>query len=537
MKSSIESKKRQIRLIKDRNLPRDEFMAACVGDTKWLHYSLRDGHSPNLFDKDGLAPIHLAALHGKLDCLKLLVENYDVDVNVVSKTGHCPLMLAINKKNGPAALQCMKYLLDQGADLECANRDGETVVHQAAAEGLEDCLRFLLERGADADLKNIRDKTAHDLAKIWGQRICARMVQKKVWDHEKDYSAIERMKLLQMQREFQMLQQEALHQIMNEHDFFGNVSFNNWMEQKGYKGDYNQANMFTNKRQSDSLLGGLVSRLFANGTLKDIANRLEKLLQAYIRAAELKAISASKPNLMKFAMPKKLKAKGYGRSLDEKKQQQFPTNIPFLFGSPGKKMLDGPRLDSNYQLFGRLDQLSRFKPTGIYAVQTRDQDAYAETSDGLFKKAISWNYSTNLNSFPVTDISHPISVSISTLPDIDEEVLKAPGLANISFEITKKTDRIIVKLQNSSQQVETIEVPITTVAPDFIEAAVDSLPFGRRGSRFTNTMFEFKCVHLFDIQRKKTFSSVHLSEIVVHLKSVLDGYLFGCRITNGGGKR
>jgi len=533
MKTSRENKKRQIRLTKDRNLPRDEFMAACVGDIKWLHYSLRDGHSPNLFDKDGLAPIHLAALHGKLDCLRLLVENYNVDANLISETGHHPLMLAINKKNGKAALQCMKYLLERGADLEYVNREGESAVHKAAAEGLEDCLKFLLDKGADADLKNVRDKTAYDLAKIWGKRVCARIVQKKVWDHDKDYTAQERMRMLQMQKEFQVLQQEALHQVMNEHDFFGNVSFNNWMEQKGYKGDYNQMNMFTNKKQNDSLMAGLVSRLFANGTLKDVANRLETLLQAYVRAAELKAISTSKSNFMQIVMPKKLKAKGYRIGLkpfDEKKQW-FPTNVSFTRDTAGKRFVDGQSLDKEYQLFSGTDQSRKFKPTGIYTVERRGQDGYIETSEGLIKR-FPWNRSTNLSSYPATDISHPTSVSISTQPDVDEDVLKSPGLSNISFDIVKKSDRIILKLKNSKGQVETVEVPITTVAPDFIEAAVDSLPFGKRGSSFDTALFEFKCVHLFDIQRKRPTSIIHLSEIVMHLKSVLDGYMFGCKIAN-----
>ena len=531
MKVSKESKKHHIRLMKDRNLPRDEFMAACVGDAKWLHYSLRDGHNPSMFDKDGLAPIHLAALHGQLDCLRLLVENYSVDVNLPSQTGHYPLLLAINQKNGQMAMQCMMYLLEKGAFLDCTDRDGDTAVHKAAAEGLEDCLRFLLAKGTDADLRNVRDKSAHDLAKIWGKRNCARVVQKRVWDHDKDYAARERLRMIKMQKEFQQLQQEALHQIMNEHDFFGNVSFNNWMEKKGYKGDFNQMNSYTNKKQTDSLMAGLISRLFANGSLKDVARRLEKVIQAYVRAAELKAISGSKFNTMSLSVPNKFKAKGFGGVLGSygTTKQQFSSNIPFSHGSPGKRFVDGQRLDKDHELFTGSPQTRKFKPTGIYEVKATEQENYIETSDGMFKRITPWNRSTNKASFPMTDISHPTTVPISTQPDIDENIVRAPGLANLSFDIKKKKDKIVVKIKNSSGQVEVVQVPITSVAPDFIIAALGSLPLGKKSSSSDMTMFEFKCIHLFDIQRKRPTDVLPLSEIVMHLKSILEGYLFGCK--------
>ena len=43
----------------------DEYMAAKIGDVQWLDQSL-DGKDPNVFDKEGLAPLHYAALHCRL---------------------------------------------------------------------------------------------------------------------------------------------------------------------------------------------------------------------------------------------------------------------------------------------------------------------------------------------------------------------------------------------------------------------------------------------------------------------------------------
>ena len=64
----------------------------------------------------GLAPIHLAAKHGQLDCLKAMVERYKVDINLQSETGWTPLHLAINTANKRKALRCVTYLLQNGAD-------------------------------------------------------------------------------------------------------------------------------------------------------------------------------------------------------------------------------------------------------------------------------------------------------------------------------------------------------------------------------------------------------------------------------------
>ena len=41
----------------------------------------------------GLAPIHLAAIHGRVECLRLLVEKFKMDVNLGSTTGMCTTQL------------------------------------------------------------------------------------------------------------------------------------------------------------------------------------------------------------------------------------------------------------------------------------------------------------------------------------------------------------------------------------------------------------------------------------------------------------
>ena len=69
-----------------------------------------------LLSSQGLAPIHLAAQNGRLDCLRTMVEKYKVDVNLQSEAGWTPLHLAINRTSKKQALKCVWYLLEKGAD-------------------------------------------------------------------------------------------------------------------------------------------------------------------------------------------------------------------------------------------------------------------------------------------------------------------------------------------------------------------------------------------------------------------------------------
>ena len=64
----------------------------------------------------GLAPIHLAAQNGQLECLKVMIERYKVDINFQSVSGWTPLHLAINKSTKKKGLRCVQYLLGIGAD-------------------------------------------------------------------------------------------------------------------------------------------------------------------------------------------------------------------------------------------------------------------------------------------------------------------------------------------------------------------------------------------------------------------------------------
>ncbi|XP_071946842.1 uncharacterized protein [Antedon mediterranea] len=214
----------------------DEFMAAAIGDTAWLKQSLKDERNPNTLDKNGLAPIHLAALHGRLNCLQLLIEKYSVDVNLGSSTGWRPIHLSINNRIGKKSTQCLQYLLEKGADPSVTNEDNLTPVHQASIEGSVQCLNLLINAGGCIDVKDSKGQTPLDYAKIWGHRKCARIISSKSWKQEKEeyFDEIEKLKTLKNVKENEDFHQEEGRKADKE--FYGQLSFTNWLDNKGLQG-------------------------------------------------------------------------------------------------------------------------------------------------------------------------------------------------------------------------------------------------------------------------------------------------------------
>ncbi|XP_072022874.1 uncharacterized protein [Amphiura filiformis] len=211
----------------------DEFMAAAIGDTAWLKQTLKTGKDPSQYDKNGLAALHLASLHGRLDCLKLLIEKYNVDVDLPSTTGWRAVHLAINNRTGKRALQCLQYLLDQGANASLVNDDELTPAHQAAIEGSVNGLQALINAGAKINIPDSKGHLPIDYAKLWGHRKCARILASESWRQDKtthlaELQKLEELKLLKHEDD---LDKEEV--TLAEKEFFGQVSFTNWLDDKG----------------------------------------------------------------------------------------------------------------------------------------------------------------------------------------------------------------------------------------------------------------------------------------------------------------
>ncbi|CAI9776734.1 unnamed protein product [Fraxinus pennsylvanica] len=169
-------------------------IAAANGQTEILSMLLDRSVNPDLLNRHKQTPLMLAAMHGKISCVKKLIEaganilmfdslygrtclhyaayyghsdclkailstartsqvavswGYARFVNIRDGKGATPLHLATRQRR----LECVHILLDDGA-LVCASTvgygfPGSTALHLAARGGSLDCIRELLAWGAD----------------------------------------------------------------------------------------------------------------------------------------------------------------------------------------------------------------------------------------------------------------------------------------------------------------------------------------------------------------------------------------------------
>ena len=93
----------------------------------------------------GDCPLHCGAWNGHVDCVKLLLD-YGADPNVINKDGYSPLHLAARRGNK----DCLRLLLVAGANPNLASTQGGDVpLHEASEKGDLDSVKLLLSAGAD----------------------------------------------------------------------------------------------------------------------------------------------------------------------------------------------------------------------------------------------------------------------------------------------------------------------------------------------------------------------------------------------------
>ncbi|RLN89079.1 hypothetical protein BBJ28_00004891 [Nothophytophthora sp. Chile5] len=144
-----------------------------------------DSEIVNHIDPNNDAPLHVAASHGDLACLQLLLH-HGADICVVEEFGRTPLHCAVANGNH----DCVAYLLDVGGDsvLNSGDHEGDTALHYAALSGNEATAKLLLESAANVFATNIHSETPYDIAVREKQQKCAELIAKYFLTNEKDTS-------------------------------------------------------------------------------------------------------------------------------------------------------------------------------------------------------------------------------------------------------------------------------------------------------------------------------------------------------------
>ncbi|KAM4706565.1 ankyrin repeat domain-containing protein 53 [Discoglossus pictus] len=239
----------------DVNMERDQLTAAAIGNLNWLQLSIKNAYGEVKSDRHGFTAMHLAALHGRLQCLKLLVEDFKLSVDLPSHSGWRALHLVLNQKSGSRALDCVRYLIEQGADVNVWSKTKVTPLHQAATEGLHDCVVALVEAGADVHAKNSQGQKPIDLCKIWGHRSCTRYLRNAMWKKEKEDFAKELKKMEKLKNDIQEMEQNAFLKMKEDKEIRRHTMFCDWVDAKGFperlKKGFPQTEISSNSKQTN----------------------------------------------------------------------------------------------------------------------------------------------------------------------------------------------------------------------------------------------------------------------------------------------
>ncbi|KAF1324383.1 Coiled-coil domain-containing protein 11, partial [Globisporangium splendens] len=105
-----------------------------------------DANSEDVVDSNGATPLLIAAMHGQLETVEVLIER-GANLAASIPGGATSLHLAA----GSGHLEIVKYLHNQGMDLMTRTDKGITPLHEAALEGHVEVVKYLLTHGADVN--------------------------------------------------------------------------------------------------------------------------------------------------------------------------------------------------------------------------------------------------------------------------------------------------------------------------------------------------------------------------------------------------
>lgn len=139
-------------------------VAIASGNSKAIKDLVEAGATIDQPAEHGFTPVHIAAMCGKAETLKLLVEKKSSLLNTKTETGFTPLHLA----SGFGAIENVIYLVKSGADMEAKDSEGHTPLLLAAICGSFKSLEYLVGKGACIDTINNDAKTPLHFAAGYG---------------------------------------------------------------------------------------------------------------------------------------------------------------------------------------------------------------------------------------------------------------------------------------------------------------------------------------------------------------------------------
>jgi ankyrin repeat protein len=149
-------------------------IAANYGHTECIKTLIRLGADIEAKDHEGINALVYTIMGNKLECMNLLIEEYQVTIEATTNNSFSALIMAAQF----GRLNCLKSLLDHGAQIDAAtNKDGNTALIVAASYGNNKIVRELIARGANVNQTNRYGKTAAYVAMAYKRKKCYQILK------------------------------------------------------------------------------------------------------------------------------------------------------------------------------------------------------------------------------------------------------------------------------------------------------------------------------------------------------------------------
>lgn len=148
---------------------------SAIGDLKGVASLIElDPTSLNLRDRRGLTALHHAARCGRVNLMKLLIDQ-GADIQAANRHGHVPLSIAVEERQ----IEAVECLLYRGANPNAPGGHYRgTALHRAVLHRSLPMVIALLNAGADPNRRDANGKTPlHDAIGIGNQKIVASFLE------------------------------------------------------------------------------------------------------------------------------------------------------------------------------------------------------------------------------------------------------------------------------------------------------------------------------------------------------------------------
>ena len=141
------------------------FEASGLGRTQDIEGILKkDPASVTSYSGDNFIALGLAGFFAQPGAIRVLLA-HGADVNQYAKVPH---VQGLHSAAAGKCVECVRLLLDAGADPNSPQDGGFRALHEAAANDHRAMAELLISRGAQADLKDDKGRTSADMARERG---------------------------------------------------------------------------------------------------------------------------------------------------------------------------------------------------------------------------------------------------------------------------------------------------------------------------------------------------------------------------------